>query len=286
MLSPLYYLRRALQPFAEVREAQAGRGDPISTLLEDRLSVLVLADIGVISGKTRGESLKESIDQLLGRGESRVQQSPTLIALENLADNLAMAAKAAREARSEVFGGPGRAVGGGGGAGLPGVSVEVGKIRDARLVMLENEIQTYMELDAGLRRAAAEYEVELTREMADVQRQVDMEIIDERNTLHRQAFEARIETTREMSLEELKATVEGQRAIQAQQEQFADITRDLMRKTVDIVSTNISDLIVSWASGADMAEMTVLSDRLFRSDEAAEGMRAFSDKRHPTFTGN
>ena len=241
-----------------------GEGDRTSTMSRAGGAMGVVAAMSplgaireLITGKTRGESLKENLDQLLGRGESRVQQSPTLLALENLADNLAMAAKAAREARSEVFGGPGRAAGGGGGAGLPSVSVEVGKIRDARLVMLENEIQTYMELDAGLRRAAAEYEVELTREMADVQRQVDMEIIDERNTLHRQAFEMRIETTREMSLEELKATIEGQRAIQAQQEQFADITRDLMRKTVDIVSTNISDLIVSWASGADMAEMTV-----------------------------
>ncbi len=58
LLSPLYYLRRALQPFAEVREAQAGRGDPILSLLEDRLSVLVLADIGVITGKTRDEVLR------------------------------------------------------------------------------------------------------------------------------------------------------------------------------------------------------------------------------------
>ena len=55
LLSPLYYLRRALQPFADVREAQANRGDPILSLLEDRLSVLVLADIGVISGKTRDD---------------------------------------------------------------------------------------------------------------------------------------------------------------------------------------------------------------------------------------
>lgn len=33
----------------------------------------------------------------------------------------------------------------------------------------------------------------------------------------------------------------------------------------------------------DMAEMTVLSDRLFRSDEAAEGMRAFAEKRPPSW---
>lgn len=50
LLSPTYYLRRALTPFADVREVPSGRGDPILALLEDRLSVMVLADIGVVSG--------------------------------------------------------------------------------------------------------------------------------------------------------------------------------------------------------------------------------------------
>ena len=58
LLSPLYYLRRALQPFAEVREASAGRGDPVLNLLEDRVSVMVLADIGVVSGKAHDELLR------------------------------------------------------------------------------------------------------------------------------------------------------------------------------------------------------------------------------------
>ena len=50
LLSPTYYLRRALAPFADVREVGPGRGDPILKLLDDNLSVLVLADIGVVSG--------------------------------------------------------------------------------------------------------------------------------------------------------------------------------------------------------------------------------------------
>lgn len=58
LLSPLYYLRRALQPFAEVREVSAGRGDPILSLLEDRVSVMVLADIGVVSGKAHDELVR------------------------------------------------------------------------------------------------------------------------------------------------------------------------------------------------------------------------------------
>ncbi|MDB5595842.1 MAG: LytTR family transcriptional regulator [Hyphomicrobiales bacterium] len=50
LLSPTYYLRRALAPFADVREQPTGRGDPILSLLDDRVSVMVLADIGVVSG--------------------------------------------------------------------------------------------------------------------------------------------------------------------------------------------------------------------------------------------
>ncbi len=50
LLSPSYYLVKALTPFADVREPRAGRGDPVSSLLEDRVSVMVLADVGVVAG--------------------------------------------------------------------------------------------------------------------------------------------------------------------------------------------------------------------------------------------
>jgi methylglutaconyl-CoA hydratase len=33
----------------------------------------------------------------------------------------------------------------------------------------------------------------------------------------------------------------------------------------------------------DMAEMTILSESLFRSDEGVEGMRAFAEKRPPSW---
>ncbi len=47
LLAPTYYLNRALQPFAEVREGS------IETLLEREISVLVLADVGKIVGPDR-----------------------------------------------------------------------------------------------------------------------------------------------------------------------------------------------------------------------------------------
>lgn len=50
LLSPAYYLRRALAPFADVREPRPGRGDPVISMLEDHVSVVVLADVGVVAG--------------------------------------------------------------------------------------------------------------------------------------------------------------------------------------------------------------------------------------------
>lgn len=50
LLSPNYYLVKALAPFADVREARPGTDDPISGLLEEHVSVMVLADIGNVSG--------------------------------------------------------------------------------------------------------------------------------------------------------------------------------------------------------------------------------------------
>jgi hypothetical protein len=53
LLAPSYYLQRALQPFADVREARAGAPDPISALLDDNVNVMVLADVGVVAGIAR-----------------------------------------------------------------------------------------------------------------------------------------------------------------------------------------------------------------------------------------
>ena len=52
LLSPTYYVSRALQPFAEIREPRQGSNDPIGELLAQNLSVLVLADIGALDRET------------------------------------------------------------------------------------------------------------------------------------------------------------------------------------------------------------------------------------------
>lgn len=52
LLSPTYYVSRALSPFAEIREPRAGSTDPVGELLAQNLSVLILADIGVLDRDT------------------------------------------------------------------------------------------------------------------------------------------------------------------------------------------------------------------------------------------
>ena len=53
LLAPNYYLVKALSPFADVHEAKPGAADPIGAMLDDHISVLVLADVGTISGAMR-----------------------------------------------------------------------------------------------------------------------------------------------------------------------------------------------------------------------------------------
>ena len=50
LLAPSYYLKRALQPFADISEWHDTSTDPIVSLLEQRPSVLVLADMSVAPG--------------------------------------------------------------------------------------------------------------------------------------------------------------------------------------------------------------------------------------------
>ncbi len=50
LLAPNYYLTKALSPFADVREERPGTADPIAALIDDHVAVLILADVGMVTG--------------------------------------------------------------------------------------------------------------------------------------------------------------------------------------------------------------------------------------------
>ena len=50
LLSPTYFLSKALAPYADVREVRAGSADPISAGLDEDPSVMILADVGQVTG--------------------------------------------------------------------------------------------------------------------------------------------------------------------------------------------------------------------------------------------
>ncbi len=52
LLSPVYYLDKALAPFAQLRQTRPGAVDPILTLLAERPNVVALADVGLAPGET------------------------------------------------------------------------------------------------------------------------------------------------------------------------------------------------------------------------------------------
>lgn len=62
LLAPNYYLVKALSPFADVHEAKPGTGDPILAMLDNHVSVMILADVGTISAQAR-ERLSQFVDQ-------------------------------------------------------------------------------------------------------------------------------------------------------------------------------------------------------------------------------
>ncbi|MCB8821621.1 DUF4159 domain-containing protein [Microvirga rosea] len=46
LLSPVYYVEKALSPYAEIRQGRGGVTDAISQLIDEQVSILVLADVG------------------------------------------------------------------------------------------------------------------------------------------------------------------------------------------------------------------------------------------------
>ena len=179
--------------------------------------------------------IKDAFDQLLGRGVEALGDSPLVQTATELADRLRAAAKSAVDVQSTLGGGAGGRRGGGAGEALPDVSVEIGPIKSARLAQLENEIQTQMELEDGMRAALRENQAALAREQADLERQIETERVTERNQARMDAYK------------------QEQEAAKAHYQVLGDLTK----QGAGIVSNSISDLLVAWASGADMAEMTV-----------------------------
>ena len=52
LLSPLYYLERALAPHAQLRQARPGAAEPVQALLAENPNVMALADVGLAPGET------------------------------------------------------------------------------------------------------------------------------------------------------------------------------------------------------------------------------------------
>jgi hypothetical protein len=202
--------------------------------------------------------IKDAFDQLLGRGVEALGDSPLVQTASDLADRLRAAAKSAVEVQSALgVGGAGGRRGGGGGAALPGVSVEVGDIRPSRDIQREHMARQQAQLEAGFAAELAASQAAITREAADIQRQVDMDVLNQRNDLHRQAFDLRMQTTREMTTQELEVIVAGGKAINDAQSQHLQVMSDLTEQAGKIMGNSIANLLAAWASGADMADMTV-----------------------------
>ena len=81
LLSPLYYLRKALAPYADLREEKPGEADPLGRLIGEGVDVLVLSDMALApdgarkaqevpgggrdAGALRGPRLASAPDDLL-----------------------------------------------------------------------------------------------------------------------------------------------------------------------------------------------------------------------------
>ncbi len=55
LLSPLYYIERALAPYSEIRTGRGAVADAVNQLIDEQVSVLVLADVGGLDRETLGK---------------------------------------------------------------------------------------------------------------------------------------------------------------------------------------------------------------------------------------
>ncbi|WP_279479963.1 DUF4159 domain-containing protein [Aureimonas sp. SK2] len=84
LLSPLYYITRALEPYADlVRAGSADLGTAIPALVEQRPSVIVLADIGVLP-----DAATEALNTFLDNGGTLVRFAGPRLAASTAEDTL------------------------------------------------------------------------------------------------------------------------------------------------------------------------------------------------------
>jgi Domain of unknown function (DUF4159)/Aerotolerance regulator N-terminal len=55
LLSPLYYIERALLPYSEIRNGRGAVADAVNQLIDEQVSILVLADVGGLDRETLGK---------------------------------------------------------------------------------------------------------------------------------------------------------------------------------------------------------------------------------------
>jgi len=78
LLAPTYYLTRALAPHAELREGRGGAAEAIGRLLDEQVSVLVLADVGALDRETLAR-----VTQFVERGGLLVRFAGSRLAAGN-----------------------------------------------------------------------------------------------------------------------------------------------------------------------------------------------------------
>ena len=60
-ISPAFFIRRALEPFADIREPSRGAADPVKRLIEEGATMIVVADTGALTGEIY-EELSKFVD--------------------------------------------------------------------------------------------------------------------------------------------------------------------------------------------------------------------------------
>jgi hypothetical protein len=226
-----------------------GEGDRTSMLSRAGGALGLAGSVGVfgavrslVTGKSMMQEAREDLDQLLGRGESNLQQSPMLLALENMADRLK---KAGQEARNAVMEPPllnpdGSRYKPESPAGTtPPAKTGKGKART-------EELAPAMHLADPFASPFAERLAEAEKQAAELRSQLQLEAFDLAMVAQTEQAEARYQA-------QLDAYNREQEAVRT----HYDTLKQMTAQGANIVSGSISDLIVAWASGADMAEMTV-----------------------------